>query len=206
MALSRTTKHLRLLVILVTVLEIVGIVFHFYQIASLRAVIEGDFVSSAYINQISDWSYWQFLWHLALYSFAGLFFLRWSYVSQASKQFVKSNASKTLNEVLLLWFVPVLNLFRPVQHIIGFSLKQYLKIDEKAIKSYQALIIVWWCSWLVSGPFGRFLAHLSLPHQSVEQAYTYLIVYVFLEFLSIITGILFLVILGRQLRFLRENK
>ncbi|PTM04077.1 MAG: hypothetical protein DA405_08440 [Bacteroidetes bacterium] len=206
MALSRTTKNLRFLVILIIALEIAGIVFHFYQITSLRVIIEGEFVSSAYINQISDWSYWQFLLHLALYSSAGLLFLRWSYVSQAGKQFVKSNASKTLNEVMLLWFVPVLNLFRPAQHIIGFSIKQYLKISDEAIKSYQALIIVWWCMWLVSGPFGRFLAYLSLPHQSVEQAYTYLIVYVFLEFLSIITGILFLVILGRQLRFLRENK
>tara|TARA_R110002050_G_scaffold91576_4_gene192215 strand:+ start:1669 stop:2289 length:621 start_codon:yes stop_codon:yes gene_type:complete len=206
MALSRTAKHLRLLVILVIALEIAGIVFHLYQMASLRAVIDGEFVSSATINQLSDWSYWQFLWHLALYSFAGLFFLRWSYISQAGKEFAKSNASKTLNEVLLLWFVPVLNLFRPARHIIDFSLKQYLKKVDKALKSYQTLIIVWWCIWLVSGPFGRFLVHLSVPHQSVEQTYTYLVVYVFLEFLSIITGILFLIILGRQLRFLRENK
>lgn len=206
MALSRTNKHLRLLVILVIVLEIVGIVFHFYQMVSLRVVIEGEFVSSAYINQISDWSYWQFLSHLAVYSFAGLFFLRWSYISQAGKEFVQSNVSKTLNEVLLLWFVPVLNLFRPARHIIDFSLKQYLKRGDKALKGYQTLIIVWWCLWLVSGPFGRFLVHLFVPHQSVEQSYTYLIVYVLLECLSIITGILFLVILGRQLRFLRENK
>tara|TARA_R110002050_G_scaffold122015_3_gene240501 strand:+ start:36846 stop:37466 length:621 start_codon:yes stop_codon:yes gene_type:complete len=206
MALSRTTKHLRLLVILVLVLEVAGIVLHFYQIDALGLIIKGEFVSSVYINKISDWSYWQFVAHLALYSFAGLFFLRWTYTSQIGAVFSKSNTSKSLKEVLVLWFIPFFNLFRPLQHIRAFSLQQFQSTDIKAIKNYRSLITIWWFLWLISGPVGRYLAHLSFPNESVVASYTYLIFYVFLEFLSIITAILFLVILGRQLHFIRGNK
>jgi len=205
MALSRTTKHLRTLVLLTITLEVIGVFLYLSKISILKGIVQGDYVSSDMINQLADWSYLQFVLHLALYSFAGLFFLRWTYVSQAGNKFFDSEKSKSLKEVLFLWLIPIFNLFRPLQHILGFSLQQYIKTDSKSLKNYRSLITVWWFMWLTSGPVGFLLEHFSFIDQSVDQSPSYMLLYLFLEIISIATGLLLIVILNRQLQFIRKN-
>jgi|GEM_PF-5287273 len=205
MALSRTINHLRRLVILTISLEAVGVYLHFTQIDLLGSVIAGDFVSSEQINKISTWGNMQFIFHLGLYSFTALFFLRWSYISPYRGKQIDPRHSKSLSSFLLLWIIPLVNLVRPLQHILGFSLSQSKNRDPKSVGSYQRLIIIWWLLWLISGPLGRILAYLYYPNVSVAESYSYLLLYIALEFISIITGLLFIIILGRQLQFIRAN-
>lgn len=206
MALSRTVKHLRLLVILTISLEAVGILLHFNQLGLLDLVIEGNFVSTEQINKFSRWGNYQFIFHLALYSFSALFFLRWAYVSDNKSKQTGTNQSKSLSSFLLLWLVPLANLVKPLQHILGFSLNQYKERDRKSLDSYQRLIIIWWVLWLISGPLGRVLIYVFYPDLSVVESYSYMLLYIAIEFISVITGILFITILSRQLQFIRANK
>ena len=205
MALSRTIKHLRRLVILTISLEAIGIFLHASQIDLLGNIMAGDFVKANEINEMFIWGKRQFLFHLGLYSFTALFFVRWSYVSQKNKKYTEFDHTRPLASVLYLWLVPVANFIRPYQLILGFTLAQYCKRDLASLQSYRRLITIWWILWLISGPFGRFLAYLYYPNGSVFESYSYLFLYLGLEFISIICGLLFVVILGRQLRFFRTN-
>jgi hypothetical protein len=206
MSLKRTSKHLRSLVLLVLSLEVIGIYLHFKEIVLFKAVVNGSYVSSEEINQISALSYWQFAFYLGVYCFAGLFFLRWTYISQAKSKLIGELDSKSLKEVLSLWLIPIVNLFKPLQHIRSFLLVQYDKSIQKSLDSYSKLITTWWVLWLISGPLGRLLAHFIFPKENLEQSYHYLQWYIMLELLSLITALLFLMILRRQLKFIRGKE
>jgi cytochrome bd-type quinol oxidase subunit 2 len=165
-----------------------------------KAVVNESYVSSDEINQISDLSYWQFAFYLGGYSFAGLFFFKWTHLSQAKSILVGEPTRKSLKAILLLWLIPFANLIKPLQHILGFLLVQK---EAKSLESYRKLITAWWVLWLMSGPLGRILMHFIFPQENLEQSYFYLQWYIFIELLSVLTGLLFLLILRRQLKIFK---
>ncbi len=205
MALCRTINHLRLLVIFVISLELIGVVLHLKQMGLLKQILSGELVSTAEVNKSTSWGNMQFIVHLALYSFACLFFLRWTYVSQFVSKKVNAQPLKSLVQVILLWIIPIANLIRPIQYISEILLRQYPKSDVRALKSYQTTIKSWWILWLISGPIGRFFIYISYPDTNLDRSLTYLILYIIIELLSILTGVLFMVILSRQYKFIRRN-
>jgi hypothetical protein len=93
--------------------------------------------------------------------------------------------------------IPFANLFKPLQYILGFLLVQE---DYKLLGNHRKLISIWWTLWLISGPLGRALAYFIFPQENLEQSYFYLLWYIFIELLALLTGLLLLMILRRQLK------
>jgi hypothetical protein len=191
MLLKYTSNYLRPLIVLILLVDVIGIYLHLKELSLFKAIINESYVASKEINQISDLSYWQLLLYLAVYFFAGLFFIRWSYLSPP--KLVGEQRIKTLKEPLFLGLIPFANLFKPLQYILGFLLVQE---DYK----YRKLIRIWWTLWLISGPLGRSLAYFIFPQENLEESYFYLLWYIFIELLALLTGLLLLMILRRQLK------
>jgi hypothetical protein len=193
-----TSNYLRPLIVLILLLEIIGIYLHLKELALLKAIVNESYVASREINQISDLSYWQLLLYLGVYFFAGLFFIRWGYLSPP--KLVGEQRIKTLKEPLFLGLIPFANLFKPLQYILGFLLVQE---DHKSLGNYRKFITIWWTLWLISGPLGRALAYFIFPQENLEQSYFYLLWYIFIEWLALLTGLLLLMILRRQLKIFK---
>ena len=198
MFLKYTSNYLRPLIVLILFLEIIGVYLHLKELALFKAIVNETYVASREINQISDLSYWQLLLYLGVYFFVGLFFIRWSYLSPP--KLVREQRSEILKKPLFLGLIPFANLFKPLQYVLDFLLVQE---DQKLLGNYRKLITIWWTLWLISGPLGRALAYFIFPQENLEQSYFYLVWYIFIELLALLTGLLFLNILRRQLKIFK---
>ena len=174
----RPSRHLALAVKVmlgcylgVTVVMLGSNVLHYSLVTRFAA---GEQIPDAVWDRTEDWGTMLSVVSLLLYFATALVFIGWFHRAYANlKPLGARGLQYSSGWAIGAWFVPFLNLIRPVQiaqEIWRHSDPQAIarNEDHQAIGKNSTLIGFWWAVWLINGVIGHIAYRLSRDAQATE--------------------------------------
>lgn len=170
------------------VIEITSIISSFFNISILKDLQNGVEVDEVFatFNDLREAAIG--LLNLMVYIIIIVLFIRWfrrAYFNLGLRGYTLHDEGWAAGA----WFVPILNLYRPVQIMneIDEKLSSYInafKPIQRSTTNY-TLVVVWWGLWIVGGIIDRLVFKRTMNAETVEQ----LIQSSNLQIMSLIIGI-----------------
>lgn len=186
------SKRTILLIWIVTALEAINGILSYLRFNLLDGFfdddefIESDFVFLDNLDSIFTIVY------MAILVISGIFFIQWFRRAYFNLHLVSTNLKSSEGWASGSWFVPFVNLYRPV----GIMRELYSRTSEILVEkkvrfeSKKNIISLWWTFWILTAVLSNSIMRYSFNITTLEQVQNLAFMNIILSVLNIILGFL----------------
>jgi len=160
------------LIFAVLILDIISIFFDFSQYNLLLSIQNGELVTEEVANANDQRQQILGIIYLLVYFVSGIVFIQWFRRAYYNLHFRVKRCDFSEGWAAGCWFVPIVNLFRPVAIMDELWKKTNKLIKEKdshyIVKSGSFIMVSWWALWIISGFVGRYVARSAFKGETLE--------------------------------------
>jgi hypothetical protein len=169
---DKRSKAVLTLIKIVLLLEVVSIISSGMQYSLLSAALNGGEISMEEANANDFREQVIAILHLLAYLVSGITFIMWFRRAYFNLHLNVKHLEFSEGWAAGSWFVPILNLYRPLQIMkeLYFETKKLLSIKEPLteFELTDKFLGVWWMLWIINGIFGQIVSSFTDHAETVS--------------------------------------
>ncbi len=190
--------YLIVVLILFSFVETFGVLLNYQKIDFLRKTLLEEFIPFQELSLHHKIQSYITSFKALLYISSIILFLIW-FQKAYSNIIVQNQPNKKSNLAIWSWFIPVYNLFKPVQIMFEIWNQSTQKTITSSANVFQRngkiIITTWWFLYLITNFFGRLFIHIHANSTQKDLGIQRLQWMQFIDFIQLIEAILLMVII-----------
>jgi len=171
---SKRAKTVMIIFWILTGLTVIGIVSGYFELEILKNAQQGEFISDKEANASDIRQMIIGLLQTGLYIASIVVFLNWFRRAYGNLHRIGITYLKHKESMAVWsWFIPIIDLFRPVQimnEIWTETQEKIKKYDSNYnLKSGGLIIGLWWTLFIISNFIGRYVLKTAFKDETIEQ-------------------------------------
>ena len=167
---SSRAKNAIILIYIVMIVEFFSIISSSLQYVLLNDFLEGFYISDDELNLNDQRESFIGYLYLLVYLISIYFFISWFRRAYFNLHILVNNCAFSEGWAAGAWFVPIINLGRPMQIMkeLYFKSKILLLENEISIPKKKTFIGIWWTLWLLSNIISNIAVRIGFRTESVD--------------------------------------